>query len=163
MAGDTSAANAEQKSRKGSRIVVILLLAVIIALGIYIFLGRSGADETAAVPGAPGEAAAVMPISGEIGHVIELEPIFINLDEGRYLKLAMALQTPTPHADFGEGEMPNGAMAMDSAITIFSNKTVADLTDPAMRDTLKEELVDYVVQGYRGHVTGVYFTEFVMQ
>ena len=103
--------------------------------------------------------APVMPAE-PAGPVIRLDPLFINLSGGHYLKLGLALQT------VGEQSKDNptdGAMALDAAIQLYSNADMTQLTDQATREDLKTKLVQMVQKGYGMKVVDVYFTEFVMQ
>lgn len=147
----------EEKSKRGvpvSTLLIIVLLLVIIGGGVYVFLGRQSAPApaVAAAPAAP----APQPV--ELGAVIRLEPIFINLRDGRLLKLGLALQTTQE-----EVTGVDGALALDAAIEVFSDQDFTQLTGIERRRELKQVLVDRVVDGYGPTVTNIYFTEFVMQ
>jgi flagellar FliL protein len=58
---------------------------------------------------------------------------------------------------------PDGAQLLDSAINLFSNRTMAELSAEAVRDKSKTELTADAIKEYPNDVIGVYFTEFVMQ
>ena len=141
-----------------STVVIIVLLLVIVGCGAYLFLGRQAAPAAQAAP-----VAAPAPIVVEAvpaGVVMRLDPIFVNLKGGRFLKLGLALQT-TQEAG-GEATM-DGAYALDAAIEVFSDRDVVELSSMERRSELKKELVDRVIEGYGPQVTNIYFTEFVMQ
>lgn len=92
------------------------------------------------------------------GVVAPLEAITINLQDGHYLKLSLALQaTADAH------EPPDGSKALDLAIDQFSNRSVAELSTDKARHKAKEELLKKIEEAYHHEVMDVYFTEFVMQ
>jgi len=139
---DASPQPAEKKKRGKKKLIMIggLILVLAIAGGV-VMRGGGGASAS--------------PVPGE---VIKLEPIFINLSDGHYLKLGIALQASASAPKEGDG-----SMALDAAIAVFSNAPMTDLSDTATRARLKAELVAKVNHAYEGHFYDVYFTEFVMQ
>jgi flagellar protein FliL len=107
------------------------------------------------------------------GPVVALEPITLNLADGRFLKVGLALQLSAEagaasggggHGG-GEAEDPTAhwAKALDEAITVFGTATYDHLIHPEGREAVKTELSHRVEERYHGEVLGVYFTEFVMQ
>jgi len=137
---DTAAPEeAEKKGRK--KLVVVLLLVVAIALGAaWFFLIRPGGD---AEP-KPGE-------------VAPLEPIQVNLADGHYLRLGIALQLVE-----GAHEV-DGSKALDAAIEVFSGKEVGEVNRPSEREHLRHDLEELLHERYHDEVLDVYFTEFVTQ
>jgi flagellar FliL protein len=115
----------------------------------YVMFGRGGSS----APPKPVE-----------GAVVPLDPITINLAGGHFLKLGIALQGTK-----AAKEAPDGSEALDIAIEIFSNRTIAELTPTAGRDRFKKQLTEKVVDAYMDpktkvqSVMDVYLTEFVMQ
>jgi len=142
----------EKKGNSRLRIVVIALAILVIAGGVYIFLGRGAETAPAAT-----EVAVAAPVVN--GAVIKLEPIFINLKDDRFLKLGLALQTSLE----GKDAELDGSMALDAAIEVFSDKDIQQLLGGTGRSELKEQLIELVTEGYGSQVTDIYFTEFVMQ
>lgn len=132
--------------RKKMVLVLVLVLVVVLVAALVVggrmFLRGNAAASTKPVPGA----------------VIQLEPIYVNLLEGRYLKLGLALQ-----ASAAAPKDIDGARALDAAIAVFSNQAMSDLADSATRAQLKSELVTKVAEAYEGQAFDIYFTEFVMQ
>lgn len=98
-----------------------------------------------------------------IGPVLELEPVTLNLADGHYLKMGLALQLPAGIDPTVAGEQGLGAMALDMAISELSAMTMDELQPTSRRAELKYELGDAVCNSYGGNVLTVYFTEFVMQ
>jgi flagellar FliL protein len=140
----------EKKSKL--RIVVVVLAVLLVAGGVYMFLGRGSSE-------APAVAEPVAAVAVVKGAVIPLDPMFINLKNERFLKLGLALQTTL----MGEKAELDGSMAKDAAIEVFSDQDVAQLMSETGRATLKEELLERVTDSYGVTVIDIYFTEFVMQ
>ncbi len=93
----------------------------------------------------------------EPGEIVAIDPTQINLADGRYLRLGLALQLTTAATEGGDG-----SKALDAAIDIFSGKRL-DQVEGQNREKLKDKLVEEVERLYEGEVMDVYFTEFVTQ
>ncbi len=134
-------------------LVVPVLLAVVAAW--YFVLG----------PGSGGSAAEEKPKEVELGEVVALDPITMNLADGRLLKVGLALQLPLePPAGSGGGHGEfSGSVALDEAIAFLGEHTYDQLAAPAARQAAKKELSHRVNERYHHGVLEVYFTEFVMQ
>lgn len=137
---------------KGGRkkIVVIAVPLVALVAGWYFLMGPGGGTTEA-------EAEAKEPVPGE---VLELEPITMNLADGRLLKVGLALQA---NAEPSSDHEVTGAVALDEAIKFLGEHTYAQLAEPAGRQAAKDELSHRVAERYHHDVLEVYFTEFVMQ
>ncbi len=94
----------------------------------------------------------------EPGEVLQLEPIQVNLADGHYLRVGIALQ-----ASKDAGAELEGSKALDATIELFSGETTEDLAKKGYRKHLKQELVEQLDERYAGEVSGVYFTDFVTQ
>ena len=143
-----------EDGEKGSRlrIVVVVLAVLLIAAGVYMFLGNGSSNAPASVQ--PVAVAAI-----DKGEVIKLEPIFINLKNERFLKVGLALQTTLT----GDDAELDGSIALDAAIEVFSNKDLEQLVTESGRAQIKEDLLTLVTEKYGAQVIDIYFTEFVMQ
>lgn len=137
-----------KKKRKLSKKMLIIVLAAVLVLG-----GGGGAGAYFMFFSGPSEPEPPTP-----GKVIPLEPITLNLADGHFLKLSFALQT-TEDAT----ETPDGSRALDIAIAVFSNRSVAELSSNTAREKAKEELKSKIIEAYEGNVMDIYLTEFVMQ
>ena len=150
-AAPAETAEAPKGKKKLVMIVVPALLAVVAAW--YFVLG----------PGSGGSAAEEKPKKAEHGEVVALDPITMNLADGRLLKVGLALQLPLePPAGGGHGEF-SGSVALDEAIAFLGEHTYDQLAAPAARQAAKKELSHRVNERYHHGVLEVYFTEFVMQ
>lgn len=131
-------AEAPKKGKK-KLLVIGLVLVVGAAAGWWFFLKPSGPTE---------------PVPGE---VMTLEPIQINLADGHYLRLGLALQLSA------EAHEADGSKALDAAIELFSGEDQGALVKAGHRQDLKHELEEKLEHDYHGDVLEVYFTEFVTQ
>lgn len=130
-----------------------LLPAVVLALGILgggYFMGGSGSASEAEAPEPPP------------GEVATVEPLSLNLADGHFLKVGIALQlTEEVHLEeFGEGEL---AKARDLLIDRLAGRKMEELASPEGREALKEELSEAARETFHDEVIDVYFTDFVMQ
>ena len=117
----------------------------------YLLMGPGKGGSAAAEPVAEPE-----PVPGA---VLTVEPVSVNLADGHYLRIGMGLQLT---ADAGE-ETPDPSVALDLAISLFSGRTVDEVSDPAQRDALKAELAHQLSEAYEGEVMDVYLTNYVTQ
>lgn len=145
----------ESPDGKGGKKKLLAGIAVVALLGGgYVFTsGGGGASAEAA------EAEAVV-----AGEVVALAPITLNLADGRFLKVGLALQLVEGVAVPAEAEVAGfAAPALDEAISMLGARTYADLVAPGGRDAAKVALSERLAERYEGEVMGVYFTELVMQ
>ena len=147
--------DAEKAPAKGGKkkMIIIVVAALAVAAGAYfMFLKPAPAEDAHAKP------------KQEPGAVVKMEPITLNLADGHYLKLGMALQFAlAEEGGHGGGTEPDGSHALDLAISHFSNRPVAELSSAKARAQSKKELVAKVRKAYHDQVMDIYFTEFVMQ
>jgi flagellar FliL protein len=145
--------DAEQTAAGGGKKkkILIIVVALVVLGGAWFMLMGPGSGK--------GEAEAAEPVPGE---VVALEPITMNLADGRLLKVGLALQLPLESAGGGHGEL-NGSVALDEAISFLGEHTYAQLAVPEGRQKAKAELSKRVYERYHHEVLEVYFTEFVMQ
>ena len=152
-----------------------LIPAIVIAVGLLgggFFMSKAGGGTAeAAAPPAPATHAEVAEEATH-GPVQNLEPITLNLADGHFLKVGLALQLAEAEGGGGHGgggdELP-AAKALDIAISLLGTHTMDDLAAPKARELVKKELSEKVSKAYtdpvthQPMVTKVYFTEFVMQ
>lgn len=160
-------ADGDDKKKGGPKKLAVPAVALL--LGVFVgpkFLGGGGA----------GEAAAATTTTTAPGPVVTLEPITLNLSDGHLLKMGLALQVSAEwlaeHGDAGGGHAPEVdetdptkgyARALDAAITVFSERSMADLGSTAGREAARTELTAHLAEAYHGEIEGVYLYEFVMQ
>jgi flagellar protein FliL len=136
---DTAEPDAAPKKRRGRAVVVLVALVAAALGGGWFFLIKPG--DTAPKP----------------GEVAALDAIQVNLSDGHYLRLGIALQLSESAHEV------DGSKALDAAIEVFSGHDVGEVNRPEHRDKLRTELEELLDQRYHDEVLGVYFTEFVTQ
>ena len=107
----------------------------------------------------------------EAGPVIVLDKITLNLSDGHLLQVGLALEMAPGHGGGSDGHggstdddpTKGFAKAIDAAIGVLGDQSVASLTAPGGRDAAKAALTEVLSELYHGEVTGVYFHTFVMQ
>jgi flagellar basal body-associated protein FliL len=99
----------------------------------------------------------------ERGGVLEMEPLTVNLSDGHYLKIGIALQLDKATLVETAKDEGLGAKALDMAIASLSTKSMDQLSEATVRDELKHDLGVDTCMAYEGEVLTVYFTNFVMQ
>ena len=137
---NADAAAAGTGGRKKLVMVAVPVLLVLVAAW-YFVLG----------PGSGGSAAAEQPAKPQPGEVLALEPITMNLADGRLLKVGLALQLPLEPVS--EHEV-SGSIALDEAIAFLGEHTYAQLAAPAGRQEAKKELSHRVSERYHDEVMG---------
>ncbi|MEJ5889895.1 flagellar basal body-associated FliL family protein [Pseudokineococcus marinus] len=144
-------ADAEAEAPKKKKLPLLIggvVALVAVGAGAWFFVLAPGDAEAAAEPEP----------EPEKGEVVPLEPVSINLANGSYLRLGLALQQTVEAA-----EAVDGSEALDLAIKTFSGRTTEELAKPEVRDQLKAELLGEVEEAYPDEVMEIYFTEFVTQ
>jgi flagellar FliL protein len=145
MSKDEKAADGAPAKKSKKKLIIIVLAAVVLLGG--------GVGGYFAFFSGPTAKPAPKP-----GKVVAMDAITLNLADGHFLKLKIALQATTAVA-----EVPDGSKALDIAINEFSNRAVAELSSNEAREAAKKELCKKVEAAYEGEIMDVYFTEFVMQ
>ncbi|QDC23652.1 flagellar basal body-associated FliL family protein [Georgenia yuyongxinii] len=135
------------RPRRGKGVLVSLAVVIVVLVAAAAFLLRPWESEAAAAPE-----------QVELGLVVPVEPISINLADGHYLRLGFSIQLTKDATT--ELQV---ARALDLAIGVFSGKPLAEINDPALREELKTELVRQLSETFDGEVVDVYLTDYVTQ
>jgi len=109
------------------------------------------------------EATTAVDPATERGPVLEMDPLTVNLSDGHYLKVGVALQLKLGAVVATAKDDGTGAKALDMAIAALSPKTMAQLTQPNVRESIKQKLGYDTCMAYKGEALTIYFTTFVMQ
>ena len=152
-------ATADDEDGKGKRGKLVMGAVAVVALAAGAYVMVPGGEDAGAA-GASAEEAEE-PVEGE---VVPLEAITLNLADGRFLKVGLALQLVEGVTPPAEAEVAGyAAPALDEAISLLGSLTYDELVAPGARDKAKSSLSQRVAARYEDDVMGVYFTEFVMQ
>ena len=157
--GTDAAAKGEGAPKGGKKKKLIMIgaaVGVVVLVAAYWFL--LGPGKAAAVPTDPALATASAKPTYQLGAVLAIDSISINLQGGHYLRLGMGLQLTKVLK-----ESPDKSKALDAAIALFSGHTTEELSDPTIREDLKKQLGEKLFELYDGEVVSVYYTDFVTQ
>lgn len=143
--------------------------AIALALGFAVLGAVAGPKLLGGGGAAPAGAAEDTTTTTEAGPVVVLDAITLNLADGHLLQVGLALELAADAADGGHGEAADDdptkgyAKALDAAIDVLGDQSMASLSAPGGREGAKAALAATLAELYEGTVVGVYFHEFVMQ
>ena len=105
------------------------------------------------------------PASKEMGPVLKLSPLVVNLKEesGRsYLRTTIVLELESDKV--GEEIKSRMSLLTDRAISTLSDKMLDNMKQPASKEQLKQELLSNLNQLFASpRIKGIYFDEFLYQ
>jgi flagellar FliL protein len=146
--------NKKGEPKKGKMKIVLPLIVVLIgAGGYYHFVYAKKKPVTAT------GAAAVTALPK--GPILTLTPTTINLSDGHFLEVGLALQLAS--AKDMTVVTNDQALALNDAIETLSAKTMAMLDTTAGRKAAQVTLTKELAKTFDNKITAVYFTDFVMQ
>ena len=159
MKGKPGKADAEA-SGSGSKVKTLGVCLVLVAIGAVVGPKITGAKGAAADP-------AVSTTTTEaLGPVVTLDAITLNLSDGHLLQVGLALQlAPDAAVEEADKEDPTHgyARALDAAIEVLGDQTMAELAAPGGRERAKEAVGAALEERTHGEIVGVYFHQLVMQ
>ncbi len=155
-----------------------LIITAVLCLGLagagFVLGGRlsAGSDaEAAAVDTVPEE-----DLEPTVAGIVELEPVNVNLADGHYLRIAIAIglseEAVHPEDSGGGGGHGGGdtgeiafetAPASDLVLGTFAGREMADLATNEGRESARHDLMEGLENFYGEAIVTVYLTEFVMQ
>jgi flagellar FliL protein len=162
------------KEKKGGK--SNLVPAIIIAVGLILggrFMGGGNAPAPAAASATPASEEGTakekdckvydIKEEPEEGAVVKLDPITINLRDGHFAKVGIAL-TLSASKDAKKFKEEGGPYkALDRLIALIQGRDVAEFASSQAVEQLKEKLAEEVRPLYECKVLEVLFTEFVTQ
>ena len=158
------AADGATKEKKGN-----LLPAVVIAVGLILGGKMMGGGGGAAPVASAGETTTTTTVPGP---VVKLDPITLNMADGRFLRVGLGFQLSAEHAAGGGhgGAKPDTtdaagtyARALDITIDVLGGRSYQELVSPEGREQAKHLLIEQLKHAYHEEIEDVYFTEFVLQ
>jgi flagellar FliL protein len=139
-----SAGDADAPAKKSKKkLIIIVVLALLLVGAVYHFV-------LAKKPAKAGP-----PVAGA---VVAMDDTTLNLTDGHFLKIKVALQTIK-----GAPAELDTSKAQDLLISEFTDQSVAALSTEAGRTALKKDLLTKIQTAYPKEIMGLYFTTFVMQ
>jgi flagellar FliL protein len=164
-AGEEGAESAEGdkggKGKKGN-----LVPAVVIAIGLIVG-GKMMGGGGGAAPAASAVATTTTLVAGP---VVKIDPITLNMSDGRFLRVGLGFQLSADAATAAHTAKPDTtdaagtyAKALDLAIGVLGGQNYQELVSPAGREAAKKELLKELKVAYPHEIEDVYFTEFVLQ
>ena len=149
----------EPRKKGGVKKLILLGVAGLVFMGAGVGAAVLLLQPDAAPAAAAGEVAAEPVEHVELGDVVPVEPVSVNLAGNRYLRLGFALQLS---ADAGHA--PDVNRARDIGIATFSGREMAQVNDTANRDAMKAEFLAKLQEAFGVEtVVDVYYTDFVTQ
>ena len=120
----------------------------------------------AAIGAVPADSSATAAAAVPYGEFVEMDALVVNpqgTDGRRYLMARVGVEAAKPETLERFGVL--GPAARDAVLGVLSRRTVAELSDIARRDSLKEEIRTVLngILGEDGPLTRVYFTQYVLQ
>ena len=160
-AAAAAAAPAAKGGKKKKKLMMIVgaLLVVVLAAAYYFLAGPGKATTSATDPSAAPTVEAEPEY--DLGEVLVIDSVSINLQGGHYLRLGLGLQL-IEGAGGSHGAI-DPAKALDAAIALYSGHTTEELADAAVREDLKTQLEETLFDLYHEEVVAVYYTDFVTQ
>lgn len=167
---ETTEAEAPKKKKPLILIAIVgLVLVIIIAgLGSYLFFFKKPSKEalekeTAADVETKGDDKGKN--EGKVGIMVDIEPFVVNLDDPKarhFLKIAITIEVPNEKAkEEIEKLMPK---IKNEIIMVLSSKTLDDVIPVDGKVKLRDELMVRLTNILgQGHLTNVYFSQFVVQ
>ena len=155
MADSTDQAQAGKKKRPLLLIVVVAVVAAALAGGgaTVLLVGKGGGKNAKAHPAKKKPPA--------LGEVVPIDATTLNLADGHYLKVGVALQLSK--AGSAEEIAKDLAPAQDATISVLGNYTQAQLAARGGKEHVKALLSRKIAALYDDKVLYVYFTDFVIQ
>lgn len=142
----------EPTSKGRTPLLAILVLVIVVLLGAVVYMLRPWESDAAAA------AASAEPEPTALGEVVAVEPISLNLADGRYLRLGFSIQ----FSKDAPKEVLT-AKALDIAIATFSGRTVEEINDMESRAQITKQFVTDLNDAYEGSVVDIYYTDLVTQ
>lgn len=141
---DDEAAAKKAAGAKKKKLMMMVAAVVAVAVGGYLFMGSSSASTEKEAP--------------VLGEVVLADAMHINLADGHFLKLQIALQVIE-----GPAHAPDPSLALDAAIDLFSGQEIDYVSSYEGRKKLKKKLVEKADKLYHHEVVDIYFTQYVVQ
>jgi len=148
------------ESKGGAKRLVMVAVLCVALLGAGFVLGSKMSAPAEAAEAS--EDAEEEDDSYEVGYIVDLDAVNINLSDDHYLRVSISLGL-SPKVKLKKPEEFHTAPASDLALAAFSGRTIEELETHDGREAIRTELLEKLDDHYHGEVVSLYFTEFVMQ
>jgi flagellar FliL protein len=168
QAEGTDEESGEEKKGGGKMMPAAMISIALVAAGYFVGGRGGGGTATTTVT----SVVSVQEEEPEVEHIIDLEPMNVNLADGHYLRIAisigMAAEEHAEESGGGHGAAETEtteptAPAADLVLSTFSGKSMTELQTLEGRIHAREALQEGLKEFYGEGVLTVFFTEFVMQ
>lgn len=168
--GDDADEDAGKSGGKGKLLPAIVLSVGLLGAGYFLGGGGGGGSAAAPVAEASTEVVEEEEEHHELGTLISLDAINVNLSDGHFLRIAVTLELSEEKSEYVAAKTKKdktyafpSAPAADMVLAVFSGRVMSDLQTPEGRDAARIALEEAVHGVYGDDVVHIYLTEFVMQ
>lgn len=154
---NTSAKSEEKTPKKKNTLLIILLLVILVAsaVGTYSFINNQAAEGEVKKKASSAEK-----------EVLDMGDMVVNLNGSggsRYLKVKVVLEYPKDKK-LKEELTKKKHKVSDAIITVLRTKTFADVSSANSAQGLKDSIMAEINNNLEyGDITGVYFTDYLIQ
>jgi flagellar FliL protein len=140
-----------EKKKSPVKLIVLVVVGLVGGIGVSKVMGGGSSGPVVEPP-------------PEAGEVANIEPININLADGRFLRVAVGAQLTKKVPEKAEAWVKvEGAKVNDAMIRVFSGKTIAVIQSTEGREEALKELEELVSESTEKQVMKVYLVEYVSQ
>ncbi|OPX89716.1 MAG: flagellar basal body-associated protein FliL [Pelotomaculum sp. PtaB.Bin104] len=160
---------------KKKKILLILLIVLVVlagsAAGWYFFFKSPAGDSAVAKKASSVEETKVPEKTTKAKEVqnekLDLGEVVVNLTGdggGHYLRVKVVIEYPKDNKNLAKELKEKQHQVMDTLISTLRNKTLTDVTSAASVENLKKSLLKEINNNLKtGDITGVFFTDFLVQ
>lgn len=138
----------------------ILMIILIVVVGVGLGVGGTLAVQKFIFKNTA-QAAAAQVKPKQDGPLISIGEFMVNLQGGAYLKTSITIEGTDAKAE--ASLKAKDAFLKDRVNTVLSNKTMADISTPAAREKLRQELLTQLNQVADNKIQNVLFVSFIYQ
>lgn len=166
--GDDADEDGGKSGGKGKLLPAIVLSVGLLGAGYFVGGGGGGGSSSAPVA----EATEVVEEEEhhELGTLVALDAVNVNLADGHFLRVAVSLELSEEKSEYVAAKVKKdktykfpSAPASDLVLTTYSGRSMEELKSPEGREAARLALVEAIDGVYHGDVIALYLTEFVMQ
>jgi len=143
--------NKTKNNNNSIQILLILMLLAVSTAFAYVYFNK------------PAGAVTKTTNTGVATESVDMSEVVVNLKGGHYLRVKVTLEYPQDKK-LSEEIKKKKPQLMDVIITTMRSKTLEEVSPVDSGDSVKESLLDAINQNLvNGKVTGIYFTDYLVQ